>query len=471
MTIQNLGGTYTFDERETSLPVLFKVGASFNAMRNEQQRLTCAVEFQHPADNVERANVGVECGPERAVLRPCRLPHQLRHRRSGLRVRRGDQDRPGDQAAAGLQRRGHVRPGLRQPFHRVGRLLGSGFLQILPALEPPRPARGGFFCRWPNRRRFLTIRAAAHGGAGRGGSVRHPQQRPCHGIGSPAVRPRFCAPSCPYSPRSWSCPPPRPRPCARCRGTATSALRWTWSTAGAATSSWTCWCWWRWPTPTCPSSSWRGGCRGACAWRPASNPSTAGWSPPSAPCARPCLTSAEAGSPTLFQSFGLVLEDVPFRSGRITVDVYDVNERREGLPQPDAQAAAGSAAAPAPGRPGRSPAPPGASPWRIPCSWPTPPWRTGSPGATGEAMPRGWLHDYMHPSRRYGLEQDRLQVFQPVWPQLGGVPLEADSLGLLVTSRQPGHGLRRDRHHRVRQHRAGAPWPRAGRPGCSTNWT
>jgi hypothetical protein len=40
--------------------VLFKVGASFNAMRNERQRLTCALEFQHPADNVERANAGLE---------------------------------------------------------------------------------------------------------------------------------------------------------------------------------------------------------------------------------------------------------------------------------------------------------------------------------------------------------------------------------------------------------------------------
>jgi hypothetical protein len=60
MTIQNLGGKFTFDERESKLPVLFKVGASFNAMRNERQRLTCALEFQHPADNVERANAGLE---------------------------------------------------------------------------------------------------------------------------------------------------------------------------------------------------------------------------------------------------------------------------------------------------------------------------------------------------------------------------------------------------------------------------
>ena len=60
MTMQNLGGNFTFDERETKLPVIFKVGVSFNAFKNERQRLTPALEFQHPADNLERANAGVE---------------------------------------------------------------------------------------------------------------------------------------------------------------------------------------------------------------------------------------------------------------------------------------------------------------------------------------------------------------------------------------------------------------------------
>jgi len=44
----------------------------------------------------------------------------------------------------------------------------------------------------------------------------------------------------------------------------------------------------------------------------------------------------------------------------------------------------------------------------------------------------GWLHDYMHPSRRYGLEQDRLQIFQPVWPPAGGIALDEENLGLRV---------------------------------------
>jgi hypothetical protein len=62
MAMQHLGGNFTFDERESKLPVLFKVGASFNAFRNEKQRLTLSLEFQHPSDNVERANVGGEWG-------------------------------------------------------------------------------------------------------------------------------------------------------------------------------------------------------------------------------------------------------------------------------------------------------------------------------------------------------------------------------------------------------------------------
>lgn len=62
MTIQNLGGTFTFDERESKLPVTFKVGASFNAWKNDNQNLAVAAEFQHPSDNLERANVGLEYG-------------------------------------------------------------------------------------------------------------------------------------------------------------------------------------------------------------------------------------------------------------------------------------------------------------------------------------------------------------------------------------------------------------------------
>ncbi len=43
--------------------------------------MTVAVEFQHPSDNLERANVGLEYALNEHVLRAWRLPHQLRHRR------------------------------------------------------------------------------------------------------------------------------------------------------------------------------------------------------------------------------------------------------------------------------------------------------------------------------------------------------------------------------------------------------
>ena len=36
-------------------------------------------------------------------------------------------------------------------------------------------------------------------------------------------------------------------------------------------------------------------------------------------------------SSTLFQVFGVVLEDVPYRAGRIRVGVYDVNRNRPGI--------------------------------------------------------------------------------------------------------------------------------------------
>ncbi|MCP4292124.1 MAG: PorV/PorQ family protein [bacterium] len=62
MTIQNLGGKFQFDERESKLPMTFKVGTSFNAFKNETQKLAVALEFAHPSDNIEHANAGLEYG-------------------------------------------------------------------------------------------------------------------------------------------------------------------------------------------------------------------------------------------------------------------------------------------------------------------------------------------------------------------------------------------------------------------------
>jgi hypothetical protein len=60
MVIQHLGGKITFDELAAKLPTTFKVGASFNLLQMDRQKLLIAAEFQHPADNLERANVGAE---------------------------------------------------------------------------------------------------------------------------------------------------------------------------------------------------------------------------------------------------------------------------------------------------------------------------------------------------------------------------------------------------------------------------
>ncbi|MBU8870496.1 MAG: PorV/PorQ family protein [Gemmatimonadales bacterium] len=60
MTIQNLGGKYKYDDRESKLPVIFKVGSSFTVFQTERQHMLAAVEFQHPSDNLERSNVGLE---------------------------------------------------------------------------------------------------------------------------------------------------------------------------------------------------------------------------------------------------------------------------------------------------------------------------------------------------------------------------------------------------------------------------
>jgi GWxTD domain-containing protein len=61
------------------------------------------------------------------------------------------------------------------------------------------------------------------------------------------------------------------------------------------------------------------------------------------------------------------------------------------------------------------------------------PFDTWNPDAVHDKTESdGWLHDYTHPSRRYGLQQDHLQIFVPVWPQAGGIPVDAEAVGLRV---------------------------------------
>lgn len=60
MSIQSLGSEVTFDERSARLPTMFKVGFAFEPIRTGNQRLIASSEFQHPVDNAERANFGLE---------------------------------------------------------------------------------------------------------------------------------------------------------------------------------------------------------------------------------------------------------------------------------------------------------------------------------------------------------------------------------------------------------------------------
>lgn len=144
----------------------------------------------------------------------------------------------------------------------------------------------------------------------------------------------------------------------------------------------------------------------------------------------PGLLAVDAGSRTLRQVFGVVLTDVPFRSGRVDCAVYDVNRRRTGLLyQLDRQNVRSEAAVDWFAEEGPRPA--GGLALDDPLflvQAPLMAWKPESVAEIGESG--GFVGDYVHPSRVYGLEQDRLQMVLPVWPQAGGVSRAADLAGL-----------------------------------------
>lgn len=143
----------------------------------------------------------------------------------------------------------------------------------------------------------------------------------------------------------------------------------------------------------------------------------------------PVLSELEASSNTLRQVFGVVLENVPFRSGRLNCQVFDVNRDREGILSRGnirSECSTSWVAEDGP-RAERGPA------LEDPLFLVRAPFSDWNPESVAEATgDDGWLHDYVHPSRRYGLEQDRLQIFQPVWPPAGGIGLEEETQGLRV---------------------------------------
>ncbi|MCK9994891.1 MAG: GWxTD domain-containing protein [Candidatus Krumholzibacteria bacterium] len=144
------------------------------------------------------------------------------------------------------------------------------------------------------------------------------------------------------------------------------------------------------------------------------------------------LTAVESSTRTLFQVFGLVLEDVPFRSGRLDCQIYDVNRRRAGILNQAKKRSSRSECSTAWAAENAPRTPEGIA-LEDPLFLVHAPFDEWNPETTAEASGSGgWLHDYTHPSRRYGLEQDRLQIFQPVWPRAGGIAMDDENLGLRV---------------------------------------
>jgi len=159
------------------------------------------------------------------------------------------------------------------------------------------------------------------------------------------------------------------------------------------------------------------------------------------PVRTPALSADDAGSRTLHQVFGVVLEDVPFRSGELSCAVYDVNQRREGVLNARRRRSAVSDCV-TDWYAEDGPRPAAGVALEQPLFLFQAPLADWNPAAGGGAG-GDWLQDYAHPSRRYGLEQDHLQLFLPVWPAAGGIPADAGPRGLRVqvTSRKMDFAL------------------------------
>jgi len=60
MSIQSIGSDMTFIEEPVKLPTIFRVGMAMNLLNVRNHTMLASGEFQHPPDNEERANAGVE---------------------------------------------------------------------------------------------------------------------------------------------------------------------------------------------------------------------------------------------------------------------------------------------------------------------------------------------------------------------------------------------------------------------------
>jgi GWxTD domain-containing protein len=141
------------------------------------------------------------------------------------------------------------------------------------------------------------------------------------------------------------------------------------------------------------------------------------------------LDKVLAASRTSFQVFGLILEDVPFREGRLTCRLQDALKKKAGILNRKGLVLSESV-----------------SPWNAehdlrleggvtvgdPLFLAHAPVKNWNPAVSSQGSITGYLHDYIHPSRRYGLEQDKLQLFIPVWPALSGGDKASENKGLQV---------------------------------------
>jgi hypothetical protein len=62
MSIQSIGSQMIFIDDPVKMPTIFRVGMAMDLLNRQDHRLLASGEFQHPPDNAERANFGMEYG-------------------------------------------------------------------------------------------------------------------------------------------------------------------------------------------------------------------------------------------------------------------------------------------------------------------------------------------------------------------------------------------------------------------------
>jgi GWxTD domain-containing protein len=143
-------------------------------------------------------------------------------------------------------------------------------------------------------------------------------------------------------------------------------------------------------------------------------------------------SEAEANSATLYQVFPLLLRGVTASSGQVACRLMDQNRKRRGLLNLVKNRQAVSEAA---------------GDWEAPAALPEanglnlndPIFLSGAPldlwrseGRLSGDLEQTGIMDYLHPNRRYGLEQERLQIFFEVAPPTDGDLPRGASAGLFV---------------------------------------